>query len=262
MNAVAIDRRGRVVAGGAHDHRLHLWHAEDGQLVEQVEVSLGEGPINTIQFWEPPDGEPEVFAGCYSGAVARVGLDGRVRKVLRCHEGAVKALRLLPDRELGLSCAADGSAHAWDLEGRLQARFVGHNAIINDLDAEPGGSLVASVSRDFTVKVYELDGGRLVESIELGRRSLKCVCFFDARNIFIGDYWGHLIHVDLLGGRVRRRRVAFNGISALKRADEELLACSYDGSIYRVDARSLEPTGSLEAMCQRPQPASFSRAGR
>ena len=166
------------------------------------------------------------------------------------HEGAVKSLRLHPRETLGVSCGADGLLLSWNFEGQLLHRYLGHTAIINDVDLDPTGQRLASVSRDFTLKVFEVATGRLQHSIPIGRKSLKSVCFYDDTTVLIGDYWGGLIRVDLESESSRRKAVAANGISAVARCGEHVVAASYDGMIYLVRP-DLTVVRTLRAMQQK-----------
>ncbi len=62
---------------------------------------------------------------------------------------------------------------------------------------------LASVSRDFTLKVYRLADGRMRHSVSLGRRSPKSMCFVDEHTVIVGNYWGELIKFDLETERVK-----------------------------------------------------------
>lgn len=251
MNAVTLDAATRRVVCGAHDNRLHLFRIAGDELTDGLEVPLGEGPINSVRIAHHPGYEGEAFVACYSSAVVRVAECGEVRGRFRVHEGAVKSLRLHPSRPVGVSCGADGLLLAWSFEGELLERYVGHMAIINDVDLSPSGERLASVSRDFSVKVYDLEGGRLRHSVALGRRSLKSVCFWDETTVLVGDYWGGLVRVDLTSERSVHRTVARNGISGLARSGGRLVASSYDGAAYLVDPRELTVVGTLRLMEQR-----------
>jgi WD40 repeat protein len=254
-NAVALDdERGRVLTG-AHDHRLHFYDRSGDALRPVRETPLGEGPINCLRVAHHPGFEGEVFAACYSGAIVRVGTDGEPRGVIRVHEGAVKALSLHARDALGVSCGADMILVAWDFDGNRVERFLGHMAIIDDVDISPSGELVASVSRDFTLKVYGLRDGKLHHSIGIGRRSPKAVCFADDRTVVVTNYWGSLLRVDLDTETVLQRQIAKNGISAITHSGEDLIAVSYDGTAYRVRASDLEVLNELTGMQQRLQPS-------
>ncbi|MCG8456794.1 MAG: PQQ-binding-like beta-propeller repeat protein, partial [Holophagales bacterium] len=90
MNGVILD--GDRVIAGAHDQKVHFFHRRGEELGDEIEVPLGEGPINCIRVSHHPGYEGDAFVGCYSGAVVRLGRDGEVKGTLRFNEGAVKAL--------------------------------------------------------------------------------------------------------------------------------------------------------------------------
>ena len=255
MNAVTMDARGDTVVGGAHDQRLHVFARTADGLRETASTPLGEGPINCVRIAAPDGWRDTAFVACYSGAIVRADLAGRVQHRFRLHDNAVKALRLHPTRPLGVSCSADGVLASWTFDGDLVRRFPGHTAIIDDVDLDPDGAQLASTGRDFHLKVYRLDDGALTHSIELGRRSPKALCFLDARTVIVSNYWGELLRVDLDTHRIERRTIARNGISAVTRADaagEHLYASSYDGAAYLVRSVDLAVVNELRAMHQRP----------
>jgi WD40 repeat protein len=253
MNAVTLDSDYEMVAAGSHDQKLHLFRLDraNGRLADGLEVKLGEGPINSVRIAHHPGYERETFVACYSSAIVRAARDGSVRGKFHVHEGAVKALRLHPTETVGVSCGADGLLLSWTFEGEPLQRFLGHTAIINDVDLAPAGDRVASVSRDFTLKIYELSSGRLLHSVPLGRRSLKSVCFVDDSTVLVGDYWGSVMRVELPDERVSRQWIAANGVSALSRAGGHVAATSYDGAVYLIDPADLTVVQTLHGMQQR-----------
>lgn len=251
-NAVTFDDEDGRVLCGTHGQALHIFERTEHGLVGAASLRLDEGPINCVRISRRPGNEGEAFVACYSGAIVRVDRKGGVRGILRIHEGAVKALRLHSTRPIGVSCSADGAVLAWSLSGEVLARFPGHIEIVNDVGLDPSGSRIASISRDFSLKLYELESGRLLRSIFLGRRSPKCLCFLDASTVLVGNYWGELLNVDLETGRVRRQSIASNGISAIAPNGTEVVVVSYDGCAYLVDPKDLEVLGTLRAMRQRP----------
>jgi WD40 repeat protein len=251
MNAVALDEEHQTVVAGAHDHRLHRYRLQHDQLLEESELFLGEGPINSIAISTYPGLQGEAFVGCYSGAICRVAADGTLLARLRIHDGAVKAVRLHPEQHLGVSCSADGALVTWTFSGEIVHRLPGHTAIVNDVDLDPTGRRLASVSRDFTLKIYDVATGRLEQSFPLGRRSLKSVCFVSDQVVLVGDYWGSLIRVALDSAAVMSVVVARNGISSLTRCAGMVVAASYDGRLYVVNPETLEIALHLGAMRQR-----------
>jgi WD40 repeat protein len=251
MNAVVLDEEAGIVATGAHDQSLHIFTRESTGVRDEIATVLGEGPINSIRVAHCRGYRHELFAACYSGAVVRVGRDGQILAKHRIHDGAVKALRIHPELSIGVSCSADGALLTWTLEGVVLEKFLGHTSIVDDVDFDPSGEQIASASRDFTLKVYRRADARLLHSVDLGRRSPKSLCFWDAETVIVADYWGGLIRVDLGSGRLIRNTIARNGISSVSRTNAGLIASSYDGGIYLVSPDDLSVRNTYRAMVQR-----------
>ena len=251
MNAATLDARHHVVVTGSHDHKVHVFDWDGESLENEVAVPLDEGPINAVRVSRLEDHPGEIFVACYSSAIVRMSRQAEILDRIRVHEGAVKSLALHPSRPLGVSCGADGLLLAWSFDGKPLQQFRGHEAIINDVDLAPDGERLASVSRDFTLKIFEVASGRLLESVALGRRSLKSVCFFDQDTVLVGDYWGGVIRVDVSTGSTRREWIGANGISAMVPCGPHVVAACYDGAVYRIDPRDLSVVGELRAMTQR-----------
>ena len=256
-NAVTLDDVRHVVVSGCHDQKLRMtWLNGQGSHKEE-ELFIGEGPINSVRIARQPDYDGEIFAACYSGAIVRISREGSIIGKFLLHEGAVKALCLHPTKSVGASCSADGGVLSWDFSGRLLNLYPGHMAIVDDVDMDPTGTWIASVSRDFTMKVYELASGKLIHSFALGRRSPKSVCFLDPNTVVVTNYWGSLIKIDLESGRVLSNQIAKNGISAVAKGRDGLVAVSYDGGAYLVRPDDLKVVNSLRSMIQRLQPSTL-----
>lgn len=254
-NAVCVSDASGVLVTGAHSHRLHIFDWNDLTRPD-VEIVLDEGPVNCLRVLQQPRGL-RIFAACYSGAVVSIAIDGSDVRKWRVHEGAVKALRLHPTQPFGVSCSAAGEVVSWDFEGRVLERFNGHMAIVDDVDIDPTGTLLCSVSRDFSLKVYRLSDGKIVHTVPLGRKSPKGVLFWDPHTVVVTNYWGALLRIDLRTETKLTRQVAENGISAATRCGEHLAAASYDGSVYLVRPDDLAVIGRLQAMQQRLAPATL-----
>jgi WD40 repeat protein len=251
MNAVTVDDQYGVAVSGAHNHKLHIFQKTAASLRHTREVALQEGPINCVRVAHHREFAGEIVAACYSGAIMRVSCGGEIKGGIRLHEGAVKSLRLHPHKPIGVSCGADNLLLCWRLSGELLERFTGHTAIIDDVDIDPTGEFLASVSRDFTLKVYHLASGKLLHSIALGHKSPKSVCYLSPNKVIVGDYWGALLQVDIERATVFRKPIARNGISSLARSGSHLVAASYDGAAYLIDPQDLTVIRTLRAMDQR-----------
>ncbi|WP_100374778.1 WD40 repeat domain-containing protein [Bacillus sp. FJAT-45037] len=256
MNAVELFE-GRVYAG-AHNQKLHIFELEKAccssgssnkeKCKEGQEILLNEGPINTIKGIKI-DTHTHMIIGCYSGAIVVTDRDGLKLKTINIHSGAVKSLAVNKNKNIGVSCSAAGELFSWDLNGVIIEKYLGHTAIINDVDIDPTGQLIASVSRDFTLKVFNIWTGKLISSFDLGNKSLKSVSFLSPSEIIVGDYWGNVIKVDLNSETIIKSNTAKNGISSIAVCSGEDLALlsSYDGRIYQVD-QNLKVTKQLVKM--------------
>jgi len=257
-NAVTLDELSGLVVTGAHDQKLHIFEKENGSLKNEIEVALNEGPINCVRVAHHAGYEGQTFVACYGGAIVRVNRTGEVQARHRLHgEVAVKALRLHPSKATGVSCGVDGSVLAWDFEGNLIQRMLGHMGIADDVDIDPSGEMVSSVSRDFTMKVFSLDDGKMIHSVSLGRRSPKAVCFFDPQTVIVTNYWGSLLRIDLESEKTLTRPIAKNGISSIARCGDSVVVSSYDGAAYLVRADDLSVQNTLRGMTQRLQPSAL-----
>ena len=105
-----------------------------------------------------------------------------------------------------------------------------------------------------------LESGRLLESLSLGRKSPKGVCFFDDDTVVVTNYWGELFRLDIPSRELIHAQIAENGISGAVRCGAYLAATSYDGAVYLVDPCDLSVVNTLRAMWQRLHAPSWARA--
>ncbi|MBJ6362184.1 WD40 repeat domain-containing protein [Paenibacillus sp. GCM10012307] len=249
MNAIAAHEKFLIT--GAHNQRVHYFNYEMDRLTHSKEVLIGEGPINSIRISSHPDYYHYSFIGCYSGAVVQLNISGEQVRKFYPHDGAVKALRLHPNSTVGVSCSANGEIISWDFDGNKKNSYLGHTAIINDLDISESGSRIATVSRDFTLRVYDFDTAQPIHTVSLGRKSLKSVSFYSDSIIVAGDYWGNLIVVSLETGDLNTINVAQNGISSVAKIGSHIAASSYDGAIYIFDPVSHSIIDTYREMIQK-----------
>lgn len=256
-NAVTMDPASGLVFSGTHDQKLQGYLDNSSGLLHQTELPLNEGPVNCVRVADHPGYVGQVFAACYSGTIIRADPSGQVLGSFLAHDGAAKALRLHPHLPVGVSCSADSSVKSWSFEGAIRTAFSGHTAIVNDIDLEPDGTRLATVGRDFCLRIFSFEDGKLIDAIPVGHHSPKSVCFFDADTIIIGTYWGQLISVNPSSRKTRKRQVAPNGISALAKCGESVAAASYSGTVYLVCPGDLATENLIETMSQRLEPSAL-----
>ncbi|MFC3032186.1 WD40 repeat domain-containing protein [Pseudoalteromonas fenneropenaei] len=257
MNAVHYCPAMQKLYTGAHNQTVSQSEGQLTALQQQGVLNLHEGPINSIRSAHLAEFAGDVFIACYSGAVVHMRADGQVVASLALHDNAVKSLELHPTKAIGVSCCAEGGLASWDFNGKVLQRYHGHTAIIDAVAISPSGQFIASAGRDFVLKVHGLEDGKLYHSIHLGRRSPKALCYTTENVVVVSNYWGELIRIDLSSGVVTRNTLADNGISAVVRHGNDLLASCYDGAVYLVDSVTLKVLNHLRAMTQKVQAPSY-----
>lgn len=108
-----------------------------------------------------------------NGLVATAGYDNRVilwefadRKPLAVgvHDHLANQCSFTPDGKYVLSSSSDYSARLWSVpDMRLQAIYSGHSDDIEMSVVHPGGTRLATCSRDCTVRTFQLDGTPIAE---------------------------------------------------------------------------------------------------
>ncbi len=257
MNAVTVCDDGHRVIAGAHNQRLSIYEQNDSDLSLASSIALNEGPINCIRTSYLPGYERDIFVACYSGTLAHLSADGSLLNKIPAHDNAIKALALHPTRPIGVSCCAEGGLTSWSFAGDVLQEYKGHTAIIDDVDIDPTGELIASAGRDFTLKIHRLDDGVLLHSIHLGRRSPKSLCFVSPDVVIVTNYWGELLRVSLRDQTIIRRTIANNGISSIIKHGEHYAVSSYDGGVYLVEQQELRVLNSLSYMQQQVQAPAY-----
>lgn len=251
MNGVTLDETSGLVVGGAHNQKLYCVHPHDDGYETGQEIDGKHGPINCVRVSNHPEFDGDIFAATYNGVVVHTNAAGEAKGEMPFHNGAIKALRLHPTKAVGVSTSSDGDVLSWTFAGEMLRRFPGHVAIGDDIDMDPSGDRFVTVSRDFTLNVYDLESGHLVFARFLGKKSPKSVNFWDKNTVIVGNYWGWLLRFNLEDGTMTRARIASNGISAMTRVGDYLAAASYDGTVYLVNANTLEVVNHLTLMVQR-----------
>ncbi len=257
MNAVAYCPNNKNVITGAHNQHLYMFSQNEQQLKQRICIELNEGPVNCIRTSHLPEHQGEFFVACYSGNLAHLSPDGELLNKIPAHENAVKALALHPTRPVGVSCCAEGGLVSWNFDGSLIKEYIGHTAIVDDVDIDPSGSFIASAGRDFTLKIHGLDDGVLYHTVHLGRRSPKSLCFVSPDVVLVTNYWGELLRVSLTDHSIIRKTIAKNGLSSIAKHGDHYAVSSYDGAVYLVEQEQLNVVNSLRSMIQQVEEPAF-----
>lgn len=249
MNAITYCADNRNVITGGHNQNIYFFKQEG--LQHKLSIELNEGPINCIKVSNVAGYQGEMFVACYSGNLIHLDASGNQLNKIPAHDNAIKALALHPAKAVGVSCCAEGGLISWDYDGNILNEYMGHTAIIDDVDIDPTGQLIASTGRDFTLKIHNLADGVLLHSIHLGRRSPKSLCFISKDEVIVTNYWGELLRVSLNDRVIKRKTIAKNGISSITKHGSYYAASSYDGAIYLIEPDDLKVINTLRSMTQQ-----------
>lgn len=236
--ALALSPDGQTMLSGARDGALLLWDVATGEVLARLEGH--DSAVNDLSFSH--DGRMAASASG-DGEILLWDLPaGTLRQRLpRRGAGELRGLRFAPDGRLLYAGGADGSLHIWDLlSGLPLERLRGHSDAVLGLEIDASGRLLATSSKDMTVRLWNVGPEGLERSIAAG--SLRIT------GLQMGA--DDVIYTAAVDGRVR----AFEAASGAERwtsaphatpllalallDDEALLASGRDGTLLRIERAS------------------------
>lgn len=157
--ALVWSEGGRSLAALADDGALVAWDTTTGAVIARTGAPLGRAEAVS-------HGGDRLGFGGGDGLFAVFDGAGRSLAAFAAHDAAVLASALSPDGTRGVTGAADGSAHVWNLSTLARVATLGpHPGAVAAVAISPDGELVATGCADRRTRIFRADGGALVAEL-------------------------------------------------------------------------------------------------
>ncbi|WP_218104961.1 WD40 repeat domain-containing protein [Micromonospora mirobrigensis] len=237
VNTVSLHPHAGLVAAGTFSGLVWVCTLE-GEPVASVRRLH---PINRVAW--SPDGNRMAVAD-YEGTLdVYRWQDGALvpETAYYGHDGAVKDVSWVDDQRL-LAVSTDRTARLISSDGALLRMFTGHGELINSGSVTRIGSreVLATASRDRTVRIHDVDTGELLTVLVGHDESVKAVAWghCDGRPVLLtGGYdftarlWWFTDTAELAGSR--RLEAHANAISSVTWAGSDPVTAGWDGRVFR-----------------------------
>ncbi len=158
INTVAWNPQNTSLASGDTNGTVKIWDGETGELINSLQVAMN---VYTISW--SPDGNLLAIGG-NNTEIQIWDIDkGQLRSTLPAAETPfwVSSVEWHPDGTQLVS-ASSKIIHIWDsTTGQLIRTLEGHNGTVNDVAWRPSGDLLASVSTDKTIRLWNVLQGQV-----------------------------------------------------------------------------------------------------
>ena len=227
LTTCRIDPSGRFVFAGAEDLNVYRWELESGK---KTILTAHDSWIRSMDF--SPDGK-WLYTGGWDGRVGWWLADDeqpKPQRLLDAHEGWVRWVRISPDGKLLATCGNDNLVKIWDPhDATLLQQFAGHNRHVYSVEFHPDGHELVSFDLMGIIKVWNLETGKEVRTIDAGVMTgydkkfaadmggardmrfsldgtkLACAGITDVRNAFAGVQTATVLLLDWESGKPVRQ---------------------------------------------------------
>ncbi|MEM7590193.1 MAG: CHAT domain-containing protein [Cyanobacteria bacterium P01_A01_bin.83] len=193
LNAIAINSEKQLIMTGSTSVQgtIKRWHWQSGEMLDAVKAASS--GINSLTL----SSDARILVSGSKGNTIKIwNLEEGLNEPLvipNAHMSDVLSL-VIRDRIL-ISGGKDRTIKRWNLDTGEEMRsphiLEGHAGSIWDLAISPDGTKLASASGDYTVKVWELETGKLIETLTGHLGEIRTVAFSPNGKILAsaGDDW-------------------------------------------------------------------------
>lgn len=156
-----------LVASGGQDAMIYLSgfnnnNNDESNLDQDGKYQLigHEGNVCAINFIHD-----ELISSSWDGTAIVWNLQDFVPKyILKGHESSVWDCKIVNNKSQYLTASADKSIRLWQGDHEIQ-KFLGHTDVVRKLLILPGGNQFVSSANDGTIKVWDLQTGRILKTL-------------------------------------------------------------------------------------------------
>ncbi|XP_038971681.1 WD40 repeat-containing protein HOS15-like isoform X2 [Phoenix dactylifera] len=239
------NKKGDFLLSGSVDKTAIVWDTKTWECKQQFEFHSA--PTLDVD-WRNNNS----FATCSTDNmiyVCKIG-ENRPVKGFSGHQGEVNAIKWDPTGSLLASCSDDRTAKIWSLkQDKYLYDFKGHNKEIYTIRWSPAGAgtnnpnqqlVLASASFDSTIKLWEVELGRLLYSLNGHRQAVYSVAFSPNGEYLASGSLDQCLHIwSVREGRILKTYRGGGGIFEVcwSREGDKIAACYSNNTVCVMDFR-------------------------
>jgi WD40 repeat protein len=242
---------GRLIAAAGQDAVLRVYEWPSMQLAARIET--GQTEVNGLAF--SSDGR----------TIATVGDNGELRlwydlrpasvRTVKAHNGIAYNVVYSNPLKCWITCGDDAMIRLFSAEAaRPIGDLKGHAEPVSTIALSHSGTIVASASRDSTVRVWDLREMREIRAVNCPERMIA-LAFDDQDRVLLAggvmDYGGQITMIHMNEPRETSVPVSAHRIDSLALSpNRRLLAAALDGGVvwtWRLDPETLQPNSEIDS---------------
>ncbi len=240
VECIIFSPDGSKIASGSWDNTIKIWDSNNG--AELCNLSGHKSTIESLSF--SPDGK--LLASGSRDSTCKIwdiASGSEIRTLTKSVD--IFSVDFNPDGSILASAGRDG-IKLWDVKSGVKishdTSLIGHKDVILDLMFSPNGRMLASGSKDKTIKLWDVDSGDLIRTLIGHEWGVYCLSFSpDGSNIASGGLDKTIRIWDVSSGTVIDTLSGHeNNVNSVKFSPDgnKIASCSDDRTIKIWDSKS------------------------